>query len=77
MNQCMKYDQVAIKSSEINLECLFMLFFLGIYYKNGIIYEQVIQYSLFNILKLKELAEYLGRLDMEYEQKRRVSKVLA
>lgn len=77
MNECMKCNQAAVKSSEINLEPLFMLFFSGIYYKNGTIYEQVIQYNIFSIPKLKEPTEYLDRSDMEYEQKRGINKVLA
>lgn len=30
----------SVKSNKINLEPLFMLFFIGIYYRKGTIYEQ-------------------------------------
>lgn len=36
--------------------------------------NKVIQYNIFNIPKLKEPTELLNQLDLEYEQKRGVSK---
>ena len=38
--------------------------------------NKVIQYNVFNILKLEELTEFSDRLDMQHEQKRGVSQVL-